>query len=202
MQLRAKPPGHKYTRSARASSVSHLLSALLPHHHHHCTLALSSVDRTILHLQWSSRLSDGAGGVGQVRVLRAAGGLHPGVHRGREGRLRRAVAVRALLRGGEGGGQEARDGGGAAGPHGLLRRLVPRQGPRAPGRRRHAPDAAPPPPAHLHLQVKPSEATHHSWRAMDAPRRRRMGPAWPAVTTSAVANKIDVIISQGFICTQ
>lgn len=92
-----------------------------------------------------------------MRVLRAEGGLHGGVHRRGEGRLRREVAVRAVLGGGEGrGGQEGRRrrrrraaaGGRRQGPHVLLRQVLPEE-PRLPRRRRHAPDAPPPLQRHL-----------------------------------------------------
>jgi hypothetical protein len=89
--------------------------------------------------------------VRQVRVLRPGGGLHPGLHPGRARGLRRAVALRPLLRGGAGRGGQGHDGerprrrrrgagGRAPGPHGLLRKVQAE--PRVPGRRRHAPDAA------------------------------------------------------------
>jgi hypothetical protein len=87
--------------------------------------------------------------VRQVRVLRPGGGLHPGLHPGRARGLRRAVALRPLLRGGAGRGGQGHDGqrphrrgagGRAPGPHGLLRQVQAE--PRVPGRRRHAPDAA------------------------------------------------------------
>lgn len=82
-------------------------------------------------------------------MLRAEGGVHQGVHPRREGRLRRAVAVRPLLGGGEGRGGQAweeqrrrRNGGGSEGSHVLLRQV--QEEPGLPGSRRHAPDAAPP----------------------------------------------------------
>jgi hypothetical protein len=93
--------------------------------------------------------------VRQVRVLRAGRGLHSGLHPGRARHLRRAVALRALLGGGAGRGGQGHDdeaegpcrrssrgaaGGGAQGPHGLLRQVQAE--PRVPGRRRHAADAA------------------------------------------------------------
>jgi hypothetical protein len=97
--------------------------------------------------------------VSQVRVLRAPGGLHRGVHRRREGRVRRAVALRAVLGGGQGrGGQGPEEeeerlqrgpGGGRQGPHVLLRQV--RKQPGLPRRRRHAPDASPALQRHLHL---------------------------------------------------
>lgn len=52
--------------------------------------------------------SDIGGGGRQMRVLRHVGGLHPGVHRPRPRQVRREVDMRAVLRGGEGGGREER----------------------------------------------------------------------------------------------
>lgn len=83
-----------------------------------------------------------------MRVLRAAGGVHPGLHRGREGGIRRAVALRAVLGGREGGREEeggVDNGGGHPGPHQLLQA--------GPHRPRPAPDAAPPAAA-APLQVR------------------------------------------------
>jgi hypothetical protein len=57
------------------------------------------------------------GGGGQVRVLRHVAGVYAGVHARRSGPVRRAVGLRAVRRGRDGGGREERRQAGGGAPH-------------------------------------------------------------------------------------
>jgi hypothetical protein len=90
----------------------------------------------------------GRGGGGELRLLRAGGGVHRRLHRRRAGQLRRPVAVRAVLGGRQVRGRQVRGhrrgggrGGGRARAHGDLPHAQERRARRA-RRRRHAADAA------------------------------------------------------------
>jgi hypothetical protein len=107
--------------------------------------------RLVFVLRLKDRLVDrcsqhGRGAGGELRVLRAGGGVHRRLHRRRAGLLRRAVAVRAVLGGRQVRGRQAVRGGGGRGggrarAHGRLPHAQERRARRA-RRRRHAAVAA------------------------------------------------------------